>query len=275
MMSVPNHAPKHHAVLRRLVRFPVELTCRTGLHIGAGKNGDLVGSNLPVIRDRASRPLVPGSSLRGILRTGCESLIRGLELDDWSPAPESAKAEPDCPAEMSRGWAGIGIIERLFGRVGMKGDKFAYASRLKISDLACEASEAIELRDGVAIDRESRTAARGAKFDLEVVPAGSRFKGMISISNPDDHEVGLLAHGLRLLDEGMLQLGGSSARGLGWVEVRIGEVDDLTAKEILGSSDRADTGFEPGSVDDRLTTYIDAFAELVKVAPQAPASGGE
>ena len=47
-----------------------ELHCETGLHVGAGKGSLEIGSSdNPVIKDAFGRPYIPGSSLRGKLRS--------------------------------------------------------------------------------------------------------------------------------------------------------------------------------------------------------------
>src|ERR1022692_3315568 len=47
-----------------------ELTCETGLHVGAGKGSlEIGGSDNPVVKDAFGRPYVPGSSLRGKIRS--------------------------------------------------------------------------------------------------------------------------------------------------------------------------------------------------------------
>src|SRR5579862_5885215 len=47
-----------------------ELHCETGLHVGAGKGSlEIGGSDNPVIKDAFGRPYIPGSSLRGKLRS--------------------------------------------------------------------------------------------------------------------------------------------------------------------------------------------------------------
>ena len=47
-----------------------ELHCETGLHVGAGKGSlEIGGSDNPVVKDAFGRPYVPGSSLRGKLRS--------------------------------------------------------------------------------------------------------------------------------------------------------------------------------------------------------------
>src|SRR3989440_7403674 len=46
------------------------LHCETGLHIGAGKGSlEIGGSDNPVVKDSYGRPYVPGSSLRGKIRS--------------------------------------------------------------------------------------------------------------------------------------------------------------------------------------------------------------
>src|SRR5512146_2735951 len=47
-----------------------EMHCETGLHVGAGKGSlEIGGSDNPVVKDAFGRPYIPGSSLRGKLRS--------------------------------------------------------------------------------------------------------------------------------------------------------------------------------------------------------------
>ncbi len=253
---------RHHATLERMVLLDLKLTCRTGLHIGAGKSIDLVGSDLPVMRDAAGRPLIPGSSLRGILRSGIEAVLGSLGIGDLKPrVPEGS---PD-PAGLAEKWQQTNLVERLFGRIAEKSGGFSYGSRLQISDARCDADVAIELRDGVAISRESRTAAGSAKFDLEVVPAGTEFRGRVRLTNPEDYELGLAAQSLWMLDEGLLLLGGSTARGLGWMQVEVADPRDLSASDLLERGS-ANGSSDFGGVKEKLGRYLDSLTELVKKA---------
>src|SRR5271167_3820637 len=50
-----------------------DITCQTGLHIGAGKGSlEIGGADNPVVKDAFGLPYVPGSSLRGKLRSMLE-----------------------------------------------------------------------------------------------------------------------------------------------------------------------------------------------------------
>lgn len=272
-MNAVDLRPRSHDALERLILFEFRLTCRTGLHIGAGKSADLAGSDLPVLRDAAGRPLVPGSSLRGVLRSGVEAIWLSLGLD----AVRSLTGEeyPDSSGDFAQRWREMTLIERLFGRVAEKRGAFSYGSRLQISDAVVEKDVAVELRDGVGIDRETRTAGTGVKFDLEVVPAGTSFAGRIRFKNPADYEIGLLAQALWMLNEGGLLLGGKSARGLGWVEVEVSAPRRLDAKTLLdGSLPSAPAeagGTVWGSVREHFQSELSRLRELADAAATAVA----
>src|SRR5690606_38905773 len=45
--------------------------------IGSGGAGELDGADLPVMRDHDGFPFIPGGSLKGVLRSTVESLLRG------------------------------------------------------------------------------------------------------------------------------------------------------------------------------------------------------
>ena len=53
-----------------------ELQCDTGLHIGAGKGSlEIGGADNPVVKDAFGMPYIPGSSLRGRLRSLLEQSL--------------------------------------------------------------------------------------------------------------------------------------------------------------------------------------------------------
>src|SRR3954471_3198182 len=53
-----------------------EIQCQTGLHIGAGKGSlEIGGADNPVVKDAFGIPYIPGSSLRGRLRSLLEQTL--------------------------------------------------------------------------------------------------------------------------------------------------------------------------------------------------------
>ena len=90
------------------------------------------------------------------------------------------------------------------------------ASKIYFSDLYVEEwAGATQIRDGVAIDRDSERAVEGFKYDYEVVSTGSTFKMEIALENPGDVDLSLTCLGLSEFASGMGYIGGMRSRGLG------------------------------------------------------------
>src|ERR1039458_2583626 len=76
-----------------------EMLCETGLHVGAGKGSlEIGGSDNPVVKDAFGRPYVPGSSLRGKIRSLLEQ-SGGLAV----PVVKDAFGRPYVPGSSLRG----------------------------------------------------------------------------------------------------------------------------------------------------------------------------
>ena len=57
------------------LRLEGVLETRTGLHIGAGSSGDPLATDAPVVRNAAGFPYIPGSSVKGVIRSAAEGLF--------------------------------------------------------------------------------------------------------------------------------------------------------------------------------------------------------
>ena len=226
MSGIPN--PYSFEKLRVRYRLRADLVARTGLRVGAGKSFDAAATDQPVIRDALGYPYIPGSSLKGALRSGLESILRGLDLDEagvWAcnlfedgprcigdakKDEERQKRNQPIPLEE--------VLERTCTACSLFGSSFL-AGRIFISDLFRASGAPTELRDGVGLDRDLGTASPGIKYDVEVVPAGTCFKLEVLIENVDQVRLALALQALELLDEGEILLGGMSSRGLGRVKL--------------------------------------------------------
>lgn len=221
------------------------LTTRTGLHIGAGGSGDLLGTDLPVVRDGAGQPFLPGSSLKGVIRSAAEALLRGApftgasgskrplwtcELIGGDPCVTEDRVK-EIREEKNRTAAAEGTgrpvhrevaevvwdesctVCRLFGSL-------ALASRVRFPDLPLAGElPVLELRNGVGIDRDRGLAADRVLYDFEAIPPETPFRLTVVVDNPSDEDVGLLLYLFNELDSGHLALGGKTSRGLGRVRV--------------------------------------------------------
>jgi len=206
------------------------LTAQTGLRIGAGtQSSEPTASDLPVIKLADGRPFIPGSSLRGVLRSHIERIVRTFE-------PEAGNGRGACIPVVESEWCISSkrrqeeILKEIPG--GATNDreyarKIFYhscrvcrvfgspwlASRVRISDLPCVNGATPETRDAVAIDRDKETVAN--KYDFEAMPAGSQFRLEIVADNLDEAERGLLWLGIEELKRGQILIGGFKGRGLG------------------------------------------------------------
>ena len=70
-----NSPADFHRLDSRLRLFG-RLVTKTGLHVGAAEGAGLDIADMPVIKDGRGLPFIPGSSLKGVLRSTVESLVR-------------------------------------------------------------------------------------------------------------------------------------------------------------------------------------------------------
>jgi CRISPR/Cas system CSM-associated protein Csm3 (group 7 of RAMP superfamily) len=75
--------------------------------------------------------------------------------------------------------------------------------------------DTFQIRDGVGIDRDSERAKEQIKFDFEVVPPQTSFSFGLTLENPSNRDLGLVAIGLQEFVQGMVPIGGIRSRGLG------------------------------------------------------------
>jgi len=194
----------------------------TGLHIGGSSAGLAIGGvDNPVIRDtQTGRPYVPGSSLRGKMRSLWEKMTgapqnsaigKGVKIHICEDL-EAYKNCPVCPIYGVPGDKGSSNPTRLLVRDVFLGEESERALREQAqTDLPYT-----EIKWEAAIDRVTSAAT---PRQIERVPAGTCFEGLemvFSIYEPDDLE--RFVHVLQAMQ--LLQddyLGGLGSRGSGKV----------------------------------------------------------
>jgi len=212
-----------------------ELHCDTGLHIGAGKGSlEIGGSDNPVVKDALGHPYIPGSSLRGKIRSLLEqfsgaavpaelvylSRRRGQEVR----IHQSDRPDDDICLLFGRN---SGRMERVTGEPVESHN--ASPARLAVFDAPLELEsitasmrenlddELTEVKNENAIDR---ITSQANPRTLERVPAGARFRVrfiMDVLCDEDAPLFGQLVQGLRLLEDDAL--GGGGSRGSGRVRL--------------------------------------------------------
>jgi len=166
---------------------------------------------------------LPGSSLKGTLRSHCEKIARTVRPRggaEWccDPFSNSTSCSKRLESDLSAAarYAGSCVACRTFGNTGL-------SSRLALTDAYPQAEPRLEQRDGVAIDRISGAVAAGP-FNLEVVTQGT-FRATLTLRNFQLWQVGLLAIALRDLGQGRVPLGFGKSKGFGRVSVNYRQLE--------------------------------------------------
>ena len=193
----------------------------TGMHIGGSSAFAAIGAvDSPVIKDaRDNIPMIPGSSLKGKMRT-----FLSKEFN------ESVVGKPDDDNER---------LTRLFGSA-KKGE--VKRSRIQIADMIMINTEEFRQRGAqslteikfensinritaVANPRQIERVIRGSEFELDMI---------YEIENQKDEEIiedmETLAEGMKLL--GYDYLGGNGSRGYGKIKFK-----DVNADTVIGELD--------------------------------------
>ena len=209
---------------RNRVLIKAQLVATTPIFIGARSDSFKPGTvNGSCVKDVYGRPYIPGSSLKGALRSSLSSVLnisddpaesavnKGFEKKEHREIYETSQELADAIVAKSTD------IETLFGSRVMSG-------KVKIADAIPDGNHiSTEVRNGVAIDRDTHTAVGGALFDTEVVPSGTTFTFTASAENLTVHEAGLFGKLMEYFAQGNITIGGRSRAGLG--NVKLSNVD--------------------------------------------------
>ena len=252
--------------------------------IGTGQSLDVAAPNLPVLRTVDGRPYIPGSSFKGAWRAYTESVLRTIQAQlnlgetlACLPISEDTRCltkevikgikEPRNGDKLEQAKIDAQLREascwtcRVFGNGQL-------AAKAMVKDLMVDAESFFrtEIRDGVAIDRDSGRAASGQLYQFEAVPPGTRFAVDILVENGSEAELGLAMLGLRAFERGEILLGGAKSRGLGWCTLEPNWADsDYVAPDnlldyLLPLTDTPDTQVSEAQIE----TWLKAFRQAIQ-----------
>ncbi len=188
-------------IIKRLIVRGI-LVLDTPTCLGSGNSDSDNPTDLMLLTDSISdRALLPGASIAGALRNYLHEYKQGYAEEETQNSLATA----------------------LFG--GIRSQDDGDQSSIIIGDaLSISPAPTIELRDGVKIDSETGTAKKGAKYDLELLAAGTKFPLYfeVAISKQDDEAQLIKALGLALqgLEKGEIGFGIKKRRGFGRCHVK-------------------------------------------------------
>lgn len=190
----------------------------SGLRIGGNVGSLRVGGlDLPIARDSRDLPYIPGSSLKGKLRTLADQFTqRPMEVGrHLCRSAEEFDRCPVCPV-----W-GVQADERIGSftvtRLIVRDAPLSEASRKALGH------NVTELKAETAINRMIGASAKASFRVVERVPAGAEFEmallySIFDLERDTGDRLGILIRSLALLEDDYL--GAMGSRGYGWVEIR-------------------------------------------------------
>lgn len=220
----------HFHTFQNELQLEGKLQLQTALHIGAGNTG-LFGSGHEVVTTQSGLPYIPGSSIKGVLRSLLERISSVDQLPKKGYAPPCISTSESCiertgdkgihKLENRRNLTAEAIAQQvatlscpichLFGNTMMAG---------KVQFFDCQVDEdswmqQFDHRHGIMIDRDRLTVSGNRKYEFDAVPAGTVFHFSVRALNVTETEKVWLLAVLELLRQGDLIVGGKAARGLG------------------------------------------------------------
>jgi CRISPR/Cas system CMR subunit Cmr4 (Cas7 group RAMP superfamily) len=183
---------QRHIIERIIVRGTLVVDTPTCLG-----NGDAEGvTDLMLLRDSiSSKALLTGASIAGALRNYVHEYEYGYGQEERENS----------------------LSTNLFG--GRRKDENGDQSPLIIHDSISNEVPRVELRDGVRIKSETGTADDGAKYDLELLAAGTEFPLCFELLIEGDRDKNLLLEALTLALQGLenheIGIGMKKRRGFG------------------------------------------------------------
>lgn len=237
-----------------------DLQLASAARIGAG-DSDAVDHAVG-LDEETGRPLLPGTTLAGLLRSYATAARHGHYRTEEAGDP----------------------TEQLFGMVkGSTGDA-GQSAAIVFDSIANPMgpdgeNPVLEIRDGVSIDPRSGTAADHKKFDFEVIPPGVTFPVRVDVvvveGRNENQLVAWLARSLMGLDLGDIRVGAKTSRGLGQVTAsnwRATRFDLTSADGWLAwlATDHIDPGAATTAHDDVLPAISAALGREIVPGGERP-----
>lgn len=183
-------------------------------------------------------PYIPGSTLKGVIRTHVERIAVSCGMKVCDPFSSTS-----CGRLLGAEGEGSRSEGRIYSEVLCSACKLfgcaAAAGRFWVRDAVPSASSPIarQLRSALAIDRFLGSGRPGSSSDHEAVVQG-RFETQIMLENFELWQLAMIGIALMDLDEGFAQIGGLKSKGYGLVSITFDRCELFYAKPGL-PADRA------------------------------------
>lgn len=226
----------------------------TGIYIGGNTNvfepHDV--DNI-FLKDINGLPYIPGSSLKGVLRSYLEKILKGIGKEvcsvpkicsDKFNNKEAREEILNIIRKEHNGESEINELELISREMYSEVCEICHlfgsgvnASKILIRDLKVNESsfKGYEIRSGNAIDRDKNKTIKGALYTMEIVPADTIFDMKIVLENPDKTDLHNVSFLLKSMEEGDISIGGSVSRGLGGFVLEDCRIQHIDKNNIMSS----------------------------------------
>mgnify|MGYP006294246093 CR=1 FL=1 len=224
---------------------------KTAFHIGSGMEGE-ADSDHGILKDHLNMPFLPGSSLKGILRTTIEKIIGALQAEEpwacglqnglYNKNKKCVNGETDNKGifkkaneeyQSSNGDNTALIYENLCSVCEIFGSQLS-SSKVFIDDAHLRNTDDFVLskRDGVGIDRDAGVSVDGVKYDYETANPGLEYEINIEAENVTTKQLGVLSVGILEWQHSGIRIGGKTSRGIGHASIEEIAVDTVDLNNI-------------------------------------------
>lgn len=229
------------------IRITGTLKTLSPLHIGTGETRSVTDESgaerkiSTIVTDHEGKPVIPGSSLRGVMRHWLLHTLQGVS-DAWASMPNRDDLlEKTQPEQISVIREEFSWLELLFGTP-------FNAGKIEVWDATCitgdidHPNSLVEwdnhrltyVDTSVVIDPDTGTAMDKLLYKADVVPPGVCFQVNITGQNLMDEELGLVLLALKGFNSQIypIRVGARAGRGFGRMEFVLQELCYLCADDV-------------------------------------------
>ncbi len=273
-------------------KLELEWTVESPLKIGPeGKSPDYDIPIIKIIIDGKEVPYIPGSSIKGVLRSAVEQLLpmHNIKVCNILEPKKSCggRNASEIRKRQKRGNGNLNeIIDRFCLACKLFGSHY-YRGRVRITD-AYPVMENLKPvvgtgeRPGIAIDRVHGSVVDGSLFNIEYVSIGSKFRSTIKCEDISEEMFALLLIVLFKFNKKLLRLGGLTSKGFGIVRVRVTRFENYRVGfdnrkplfEIEGVPNNSEGDILTGKLEEWANKTWNLFLENNKKYKQKTSSSG-
>jgi len=259
-----------HNRIRRSIKIEGVIIVKDPLVIASGDSKKNIADLTPYIVPikGVDVPCIPGSSLKGVIRSEVEYLLKEAHKDHSGiDCCNIIDYRNSCGGKNNRRIQRIMKDTRRNEELESILSKFCYAcqlfgspnykGRVRLSDsfpVDNYSSYNLEKLHGIAIDRLSGENSPGSLYSIQYISPGSIFSFRLSGINLTTQQIGLLFASLYRLHWGYRRLGGFGTKGFGKIKLNLNRVS-LGKKKINGDFSEIPSLREAPNSDSEIDTY--------------------